>query len=216
MLKRTIISLIILITVSACFAQSKGAMFLKSMVVPGYSQVRSGRDYGYAMMASEVAIIGSMFYLNNESDVLIQESYEYAYKFAHLSPGDYDNDFYTNLARYESSGFDVNGYNAMIRQRAMAQYPYDPVAQQAYIDANSYGPDKYWSWDSTSYRGEYSHMRNRSQDFEDYAKIVAGVLILNHVISGVDVLRFSAEEKRSHVYFGVKNKNPMLFLSYKW
>lgn len=215
-MKRICLIPLILIMCSAAFAQNRGAMFLKSLVIPGYSQVRSGRSYGYAMMASEVAILGSVFYLNNESDVRMQESYDYAIKFAHLNPGTYDSEFYNNLSRFESSGFDVNGYNAKVREDAMNEFPYDPVAQQAYIDANSYGDDKYWSWDSTDNRGSYSQMRNSSQDYGDYAKIVLGVMLLNHIVSGVDVLRFSAEERRSQVYFGIKDKSPMVYLNYHW
>jgi hypothetical protein len=196
---------------------NRGLGLLRAIAVPGWSQVASGHNYGYAMLASEAAIIGSMYYMNNESNILLQDSYEYAIKYAHLNPGEYDNKFYNNLSRFESSGFDANGYNALVRQTAMSMYPYDPVAQQNYIDENGYSDDKYWYWDATSHRNQYNKLRNRSQDMENYASVTVGVLILNHLISGVDYLLFSSrDERHTEVYFGVKDKSPMLFLNYHW
>lgn len=215
-MKRLLALLITISLLSSAFAAGKGVSFLRSMVIPGYSQVASGRNYGYAMMASEATIIGGLVFFNEESDLLLQESYEYAIKFAHLTPGSYDNDFFTNISKFESSGYDANGYNAMVRKTALEQFPYDPIAQQEYIDANSYGEDKYWSWDNPSNRSAFNKLRNDSQDYEDYAKVAVGVLILNHLISGIDVLRYSSEAKRSHVYFKLKQRTPMMVLSYQW
>jgi len=213
-------ALLILLTLSLsgyALAQNRGIGFIKALAVPGWQQVAEGKNYGYAMLASELAIIGSVFYLNNESDILMQDSYEYAVKFAHLQPGSYDNKFYNSLSRYESSGFDANGYNAMIRQTAMTMYPYDAIAQQQYIDQNSYKDDLFFSWDSPQHRSQYNKLRNRSNDFEDYASVAVGVLILNHLVSGVDYLLFSGRDRsRTEVYFGVKNNEPMLFMNYRW
>lgn len=216
-MKKVCLILIIMCVISSAFALNRGLGFLRAVAVPGWSQVASGHNYGYAMLASEIGIIGSLFYLNNESDILMQDSYEYAVKYAHLNPGDYDNEFYGNLSRYESSGFDANGYNAMVRQTAMTMYPYDPIAQQNYIDENGYADNKYWYWDSPDNRSQFNKLRNSSQNFDDYASVAVGVLILNHLVSGVDYLLFSSRDKRqTEVYFGIKNKEPMLFLNYRW
>ncbi|GAB1468018.1 hypothetical protein MASR2M64_07200 [Candidatus Cloacimonadota bacterium] len=216
-MKKLCIIILSLSLFGSAFAINRGLVFLRALAVPGWSQVASGRSYGYAMLASEASIIGTMYYFNNEHDILLQDSYEYAIKFAHLNPADYDSKFYNNLSRYESSGFDANGYNAMIRQTAMSMYPYDPVAQQAYIDTNGYSEDKYWYWDAPSHRSQYNKMRNSSQNYEDYASVAVGVLILNHLVSGVEYLLFSSKEEHpSEVYFGIKDKKPMLFINYRW
>lgn len=216
-MKKALLIFLALTIASLATAQNRGVGFLKALAVPGLQQVSSGKNYGYAMLASELAIIGGVLYLNNESDVLWQDSYEYAIKFAHLNPGDYDNKFFNNLSRYESSGFDADGYNAMIRQTAITMYPYDALAQQQYIDQNSYKEDMYWYWDSPQHRSQYNKLKNRSHDFEDYASVAVGVLILNHLVSGVDYLLFSSRDKsKAEVYFGVKDKEPMLFMNYRW
>jgi hypothetical protein len=216
-MKKALLILLAIMIWNLALAQNRGLGFLKAVAVPGWQQVSAGKNYGYAMLASELAIVGSVIYLNNESDVLLQDSYEYAIKFAHLQPGSYDSKFYNSLSRFESSGFDANGYNAMIRQTAMSMYPYDALAQQQYIDQNSYQDDKYFSWDSPQHRSQYNKLRNSSHDFEDYASVAVGVLILNHLVSGVDYLLFSSRDKsKAEVYFGVKDKEPMFFMNYRW
>lgn len=209
---------ILLISVMLCAVLSAktSASVLKAMVLPGWPLAASGKNYGYVMLTAEAGIIGTLYYLNTESKALKQDSYEYAIKFAHLNPGSYNTDFFNNLARYESSGFDAGGYNAWVLKTAMEMYPYDPVQQQDYIDANSYGDERYWTWDSPANRSQYNKLRNRSQDYKDYAMVAGGVLILNHLVSTVDMLRTNAEKRRSHLSFDLQDKTPVLKLSYHW
>ena len=75
-LKRIILLMLILLIVVSAFSQTSKVPFLKSIVVPGWGQLSSGRDYGYAMLAGEVAIIGSMMYLATEQKLSKQEAYE--------------------------------------------------------------------------------------------------------------------------------------------
>lgn len=205
--------LIILLTLLAMssFCQTKGLNFAKSLVLPGYSQITNGKSYGYAMLAGEVAIIGSMLYLKTEQRLSKQESYEYAIEFAHIRPGYYDEVYFSHLSRYDSSGFGGGGYNAMIRQKAIQNYPDDPVMQQQYIDANIYSNDMAWNWDASSKRGDYSKMRIHTQDLKDFASIATGVLILNHFVSGFDALRISNDVK-ANLSLGLKEHQPLLRL----
>lgn len=215
-MKRIIPLLILLALVGSLSAENRGLGLLRSLALPGYSQVTSAHKYGYALMASEVAALGSYLYMNEEADALMHESYEYAIKYAHITPGDYDAEFFNNLARFESSGFDVNGYNAMIREEAMDQFPYDPTAQQHYIDTYSYKDDRFWYWDTSGDRSTFNKLRNKSDDYDDYTKVTMGVILLNHIASAVDYLRISAKERNSLVSFRYKHKTPMMFINYEW
>ncbi len=215
-MKPYLLLLISILLVPGLCARSRGSDFLQSLLVPGLSQVRSGRNYGYAMMASEVGIISTMFYLSTERQLKTQEYYEYALKFAHIEPGTYSDQYYRDLSRFNSSGFEAGGYNAMIRQQAIQLYPNDPIQQQLYIDENIYPDDYAWNWDSVEHRGAYSKIRIKTQDLRDYGTLAVGVLIVNHLISGVDVLRSHSETKRSQVWLDIKDRHPMLMLNYKW
>ncbi|MDP2401567.1 MAG: hypothetical protein Q8M66_06270, partial [Actinomycetota bacterium] len=99
---------------------------------------------------------------------------------------------------------------------AINLYPNDPASQQQYIDANMYSDDYAWNWDSPDHRGQYSRIRIKTQTLRDYGTMAVGVLILNHLISGFDVLRFHSEDKRSQVYFDIVDKAPMLKLAVEW
>jgi len=213
---RKLIVITFLLSSIGLTAQSRGAQFLKSLVVPGLSQVSSGRAYGYAMMLSEVSIIGGMLYLNSEEKLKARESYEYALKYAHIRPGTYSESYFRDLSRYNNGGFDADGYNARVRRDAMSLYPHDPVAQQQYIDERAYPEDMYWSWDTPDKRASYSKIRIKTQDLRDFGQIAVGVLLVNHLISGIDVLRYNSEGRRSHVYMSVKDQTPHLNLSIKF
>lgn len=194
-------------------AQSKGGQFLKSLIVPGLSQVSEGRDYGYAMMLSEISIISGMVYLNSEERLKARESYEFALRYAHIRPGSYNESYFRDLSRYNSGGFDADGYNAKVRRDAMSLYPNNPVAQQQYIESNAYPEEMYWAWESPDLRAQYSKIRIKTQDLRDFGQIAVGVLILNHLISGIDVLRYHSEDRRSQISVGLKGKQPILNIS---
>lgn len=212
--KHTLILLLCMLSISGAWAQKKD--FLLSLAVPGFSQVKSGKSYGYAMLAAEAALIGTSLYLGSEADLLMDRSYTHALKFAQVNPADYGSDFFKNLGKYNSSGFDADGYNATIRREAQRRYPGDPSLQQLYIEENAYGEDRYWKWESAAKRADYNRMRNDSQDLESYGKLVAGVLILNHLVSGIDILRSQAQERRTQLSMELHQSTPMLKLSLKF
>jgi len=214
MMKHGMIICTLLLLVSCLNAAGKGDLLL-SLAVPGYRQISDGRDIGYALLATEATLLGTMYYLAEESDLKYDESYSYAFKFAHLEPNDYDAFFMKNLGRYNSSGFDADGYNASVRKEAIRLYPYDPVQQQAYIDDHAYGDDQYWNWDSAINRARFNKMRNDAADLESYGKLAVGVLLMNHIVNAVDVLR-SNRIRRTQVSVGMKRGNPQLRISYRF
>ena len=213
-MKKYIVIVSLIVLTCQVWAESKGKDFLFSLAVPGFSQISSGRNYGYAMLATEATLIGTMYYLGNESDLMRKDSYTYALKYAHINPAKYDSEFLKNLGKYNSSGFDADGYNASIRREAIYLYPNNPVAQQAYIDEHSYGEDKYWRWDETKNRKKYNKFRNDADDLESYSKMAVGVLILNHLASGIDVLRYYSQEQRVKLSFGYTPESPLILFSY--
>jgi hypothetical protein len=215
-MKRLILCALALTIALSLAAKSKGFEMLKSLAVPGLSQVTNGRAYGYAMMASEVGIISSMMYFNNEEKLKAREAYEFALKFAHINMGKYSDQYFRTLSRYDSSGFEAGGYNYEVLETARQIYPHDPEAQQQYVDANAIPDDQAWNWDSTETRGKYSKIRIKSQDMRDYGSIAVGVLILNHLVSGVDVLRFFTESARSQVYIDYDGDKALLMLNIHW
>jgi hypothetical protein len=189
--KYTILFIVLLIAISGCLQAKVLTVnpFLKSAVLPGWGQVNQGHPYGYAMLTGEVILWSSYIYNKNEETIKHRESYEYALKFAHINQGHYSSDYYRNLSKYSSSGFDAGGYNAMVRQTAIDMFQADPIAQQAYINENMIPDSKSWTWDTGSDRKKYSSMRKDILVIKDRVQIMTGLIIANHIFSSIDMLR---------------------------
>lgn len=214
--RKIIIAILLLSFCLGLSAQSKGSLLLRSLILPGWGQVKSGHNYGYAMMATEIGIISTLFYCENEHDLKRKEAYEFAVKYAGLYPGTYSDEFLGHLSRYRNSGFGAGGYNAMVREQALALYPGQPDLQQQYIDNNAYSDDMSWSWSEDYYRKEFGNIRGDMNNFKESAQIVVGILVLNHLVSAIDVLRVQSEQNRAKVNVGILRKDPALFLQYKF
>ncbi|NLK50232.1 MAG: hypothetical protein GX294_06240 [Candidatus Cloacimonetes bacterium] len=215
MRKYILLALMLVIGISL-FAQNRGVKFAKSLAIPGISQISDGKSYGYAMLASEAVIIGSMIFLNNEEKLRYQEAYDYALKYANIAPGKYPETYLRDLGRYNSGGFDADGYNSRILKDALNLYPHDPEQQQAYINQNAYPEEMFWAWDSPANRARYGSIRKSAHNLRDYGKLAIGVLLVNHLVSGIDVLRYSGQENRPQLSLGIKDNNPILNLSIKF
>ncbi|NLO44791.1 MAG: hypothetical protein GX106_07535 [Candidatus Cloacimonetes bacterium] len=213
-MKRIVVLLALLICLSSLPAQKKD--FLLSLVVPGSSQIAQGKTKGYAMLVSEAALLGTIYYMKSESSLKTEEAYLYAIKHANIVPGNYDEGFLRNLGKYMGSGFEAMGYNSAIRSQAIAMYPNDPVAQQAYIDQHAYGEENYWKWDSAEDKSHYNSLRNKSLDFRSIGNMTIGVVMLNHIISGLDALISGNKARRTDLDVTLLRGTPLVRLSYEF
>lgn len=218
-----IIIAVILICISVNSIQADGTIkpglnFLKSAIIPGWGQLSLEKNYGYGFLLAEASFWTMRLYYLQETDNNAQASYNYAREFADVDPqGHFSNQFYDDLRDYSSSGFDSGGYNAHIAAEAIDEYPDNPEAQQAYIDANAYDDDHYWNWSSDENMSRYNRYRNNIDQYKDYLKLVSGVIAANHIIGAIDALRLSNHLK--HVRFGVDTNSdhvPLLTCTVKF
>lgn len=196
-------------------ALPKAPEVILSLALPGYSQIRSDRSLGYALLGAEALLIGNIYYFNSEEQLLKEASYSYALKYADLQPGDYDSAFFKNMGRYNSSGYDANGYNAAVREKALALFPHDPLSQQEYIDQNSYDEDQAWYWQSQSHKSRYNKYRNDALDMKSYSKLAGGVLMLNHVINVIDYA-LGRRSSATQLSVQLKGTTPRVVLSHSF
>jgi hypothetical protein len=185
--------------------------FFKSAIIPGWGQLSLGNSYGYTMLSGEILFWSGYLYNNNEQKLQNRASFDYALKYSHINPGNYSNQYFRDLSKFDSSGFSAGGYNAMVRQTAIELFQYDPVAQQAYIDENIYPDDM--SWESYQLRKKYSGMRKDILELKDQAQIFTGLIIANHLISGIDMLRQRKHWNNVHTSIQYYNNTPVLFMN---
>ena len=191
--------------------------FLKSAILPGWGELSLGNKSGYVLLTTELIFWSSRFYYLEEADLKEKASYIYALKYAHINPGNYSDEYFFHLSRYESSGYETGGYNAYIVELAKSKFPDDPEAQTEYINANIYSDEYFWQWDNNDTKHEYSILRKRITQYTDYAKAFMGAIIANHIISAINSARISSKLKRlnANVQFD-SNLNPILSIRYNF
>jgi hypothetical protein len=171
--------------------------FLKSAILPGWGELSNNHRSGYAFMTAEFMLWFSKYYFSNESKLYDKASTLYAIKYAHINASmSYDEEYYDNLRRFLSSGYESGGYNADVVLKAKYIYPDDLIKQQEYILANIYEDDFFWQWDDKDKQRDYKIMRKRITQHSDYSKSVTGFIILNHLASAFNSTRISAKLKR--------------------
>jgi len=105
------------------------------------------------------------------------------------------------MSRYNSSGFDVGGYNESVVIAAIERYRDNPAEMTRYINENKLPDDIYWDWETRDNRRQYQHMRRDSGHFDDYAKAVGGIIIVNHIISFLNTIRIANSQNPANVQF---------------
>jgi hypothetical protein len=182
---------------------SRASVILKSALVPGWGQLSVQKNRGYVFMANEILLFSGLYYFNEESDSKLTEAYDVALHYAHIRPGIYSDTYLINLGKYTTNGFDVNGYNTNILEQAELLFPDNQQAQQDYFDHNMIPDSQGWNWDSNDKRQDYRKARKESLDLKDYAKVVTGMVIANHLINIIDIARTTAHQRNLKVGFSV-------------
>jgi len=212
--KLVLIIALITITLSGLNAGiiAKVPPVIKSIILPGWGEVSQGYNRGYAKIIADVALWTGFFYYSEESDLLTDKAFNYAVRFAGIPNMAHDTQYLTDIGKYNHSGFDARGYNAMVVATANARYQTDSVARQDYIDENMYQDDMAWQWSATDRRSKYTTYRKKSLDYDDYASLAAGLLIVNRLASCIDLLIIRQHNLKTSVSM-YDYQTPMLNIS---
>lgn len=199
---------IVIFIFTPILAQSEASKIniVKSLIVPGWGELSLGNKSGYIFIASEAFLWLSNLYYHSESDLKLEESYQYALKYAHINPGNYGTDYYRDLSKYMSYGFETGGHNQEIVSEAQDLFPDNPAAQQDYIQDNIYTEEYYWNWDNKNHRGKYREIRNKSLDYSEIAKSLGGAILANHLLSGLNAFRIIKKRNKLDLSMSLNNK----------
>jgi len=172
---------------------------LRSAIIPGWGELSMGHNSGYIFLASEVALWSSRVYMQQESDLMMRRSRQFAYNQANLrSHDDIDERVWTLMQRFDSSGFEVGGYMASVVAEAMERHPNNPQEQTRFILERQLDEGVHWDWGSRETRSEFRRMIRDSGHFDDYTLAVGGVIIVNHIISFFNAMRIANAQNASN------------------
>jgi hypothetical protein len=187
-------NIIIILLFSILFLQlnaetySPKKAFLMSAAIPGTGQKYTQTYTSMGIfISSEIGIILSYLTFKNQRDAYEESSKILARTKAGSSYRG-NSEYYQTLQHYISS----DDYNANIQFEAWEYFylhNHDYEAYEDYVSRKSISADKAWKWKSQKDWNQYRKLRNNRQNYEIYAKLAAGAIIINHLISGIDAMR---------------------------
>ena len=165
---------------------------LLSLLLPGAGEWFIGNK-GYAKFFLGTDIVLWLGYLGTQSyiNVLENDYQTYAAVHASVDTRNKKNQFWIDIGSHQDI-FTFNE-NRRTERNLEATYPEEK--------------ENFWQWDSKDNRLFYNQYRFRQHDWKRRLNIVIGGLILNRIVSAVDVIRLirkkqkSEQKQLSHLYF---------------
>ena len=181
---------------------------MASALVPGLGQMIQGdRARAQTFFIVEGAVWLSYFGFNYWGDRVDGSARVYAISHADANAARRDEEYFDDLETYFSSA----EYNLMVERYASYFFPNDPTMQEDYIEANSYFGEDEWQWDELASRSRYWEQRRQAREHWRRASFMPGFAIINRVVSVVDVLLFSRQER-----FGFDTQGNRIGLYYRF
>ncbi len=196
-MKRTIITLLIVLMAISAFAAQRSAKkaMLFSALLPGAGEIYV-QDYtkGSIFLSVEAAIIFSYFRLQKERTWAIDSYKEFAFVKADVAK-DNEDWYYQLIQDWESS----ERYNQSIYRDARNYYliyKNDPQGYQDYLEKYLIPEENQWDWETNTNWQKFRSMRHDKQNFEIYQNFAIAAMILNRLVSVVDVTTNMKHHKR--------------------
>ena len=180
-------------------------------ILPGTGELALGKTTrGAIMLSTDILVWSSFFALEKEKDNLTDTYKQYAVVYAGAKSG-MPESYYQNLQNYISSD-DFNRYEELFARNYYLIYAYNPEGYEEYILANTYSDEESWSWQNQTYQDHYKKLRRRTQKAKIYQNLSIGALVLNRVVSVIDVSLINKKTNRPlSIYFTPTSNNGLMF-----
>lgn len=196
-----------MLTISLILFQAMNPVFA-SLMVPGLGQMMQGqKSKAQVFFVVEGAVWVSYFGFNYFGKRIDFSARAFAIDHSGANPTRRDDEYFDALEDYLSS----SDHNLEVERQASLFYPNDPQLQQEYINTNAYFGDDEWAWDTLPNRTYYWERRREAREHRRRASFMPGFAILNRIVSVIDVLLFTEEEK-----FGIDTREGRIGLVYRF
>ncbi len=154
------------------YKKRRGKAFLKSILIPGWGQISTGRKHtGYAFLTAEALLISSVIGAQMYASWLEDDYIAFAKQHAGVR-GDKEHQYYVDIGNW----LDRRSYN----ERRLQDRNYEAL----YTD-----PRYDWTWDADASRAYFKDLRIKSDSAGQISVMLIGGLLLNHLASAVDASR---------------------------
>jgi hypothetical protein len=176
--------ILIMIIVSMAFSGTR----TKSLLFPGLGELSlNKKSRGQKLLAADIILWLTVFNGKNLSKSYESDYRAFASEHAGVDWNHTDYLFAVDIGYYKK----LDDYNsAKARQRSL-EMETDPNGDLIREYGHSIYPENgnfFWEWDTTSNRQSYNDMRVSSANWDKYANFAIAGLIVNRVISVIDVI----------------------------
>ena len=179
-----------------------------SAIVPGWGQLIQGeKSKARVFFVVEGSVWLSFVGLTYFGHKMDQSARAFAIDHSGANPANHDDRYYDALEDYSSSYY----HNLEVERDASYFHPNDPQEQQEYIQEHGYFEDNAWEWDTLSNKSLYWQRRTAARENLRRASFMPGFAIINRIVSIIDVIVFSEEER-----FGLDTRSGKVGLYYKF
>jgi len=168
---------------------SRGKAFLLSFLIPGWGEYYAGSEkMAKIFLGTEIALWTTYAGLRVYGNWREKDYKNFAIAHAHVNPEGKNHDYFVNIEHFD----DIETYN----QEKLKQRDVDAL----YPENEEY----FWKWDSKKNRLKYEQIRMSSDGAFSNSVLVIGVVVLNHIVSGIDAMRLAikADKKPSDLKVG--------------
>ena len=181
-MSRTVKYVLIALTITQ-LAFPAGSDIFKSLILPGWGESSMGHSSrAKFFFASEILVISSHLLGKRFYNSYVDQYTGMAELYAGVDMDGRDYDFIIDMPNHDSMT-DYNNYTSLHHYKDVEKYLYDSDTED-------------WNWESTSKRQEFDELRRNSVIAEMVADFALAGLLLNRVISLIDVVYLSKRESR--------------------
>lgn len=157
--------------------------FLKSLLIPGWSQFDFDKRSAYIMFSSE-AILVLTYALKTKELSLSESNYKiWAYNYSNCN--DYsDSRIYSFLEDFYNKEF----FLIWLYDEARRRYPDNLDAQKKFIEENNINAS--WEWKDIETYFYYQSLRSKYRSIKSFRDIVGFTILANHIVSAVHSFLF--------------------------
>ena len=179
---------IIYILLFSCLFSSP---LIKSLILPGWGELSQGdKKRGKIFLYSESLLVIGAYSFNSLSDIYRSDYITYAKVHADVDINSQDYMFALDVG----SDDNIGNFNHIKRQGISTEMRVDSngniireYGREVYPEGTKYD----WNWNSDSNRQKFNSMRIKSINYEKYVTFALAGMILNRVISLIDVMIIS-------------------------
>jgi cation transport regulator ChaB len=165
--------------------KSPSAAFVRSIVLPGWGHFYAGKQHrtrGGIHLGAEGVLIGSIFGFNMRANRIENDFITFANLNAGVDLSSRDRSFRLAVADFNSLD-DYNDYQLRTRN-------WNRLIEDI--------PDNRWSWQDSDARNRYSEMRSDSDRIRNQIPALAGIMVVNRVISAISAYNRVRNENESN------------------